>query len=210
MMSFNFLDWYGALNPIARISVTILGITLASLTIVGVYFLLRAIGKGIVKGTKAATHGMANGVKKVRQKFEDKKQSIREKMEQAKGKITTTFGKVEKSLEELFNGKSVIPIQVVAPVVPVTSVAPESSPVPAPTNPESAPTPVETSTMDKDFKFNSEKPPQYCPHCGALFTEKMLRRVGHDRPAFCVRCGLGFVPMDGSSYKKLVDEVLQP
>ncbi|OLS12842.1 MAG: hypothetical protein RBG13Loki_3537 [Promethearchaeota archaeon CR_4] len=197
MMIFNFWDWYGALNPMGRISVTILAVTLGILAIVGVYYIIYAIVKGTVKGTKAATKTVARGVQKIRQKIEEKKPLIREKMEQVKYKINATIQKGKKALDEVLNGKSTTPV-------------PEVASTSAPINPVTPPNPVENPIIDYNFEFPPEKLPQYCPHCGALFTETMSQRVSHDRPAFCGRCGLRFVPSIGISYKKLVDEVLQP
>ncbi len=211
-MDFDFLNWFRALNPVGRVSLTLLAISLAVLVLIGIGFSIRAIVKAVRKGSKAAAKGLIDGLEKAHAKVEAAKPKVEASLHEAKLKITSAFATVKEKLDEVFHGKPSVPTGPLAPV------APEVSPAPVPTvakNPDdvvgaSAPGEAKSLAPDASFEFSEEQPPQYCAHCGMQFTQTMIQRVSHSLPAFCGCCGMKFTPTSGPSYQKLVDEVLQP
>ncbi len=204
-MNYDFLEWFRALNPVARVSLTILAASLVVLILVGIIFSIRAIVRAVKKKSKAAAKGLIQGLEKAQAKVEASKSPVEANLNEAKLKITAAFAMVKQKLHETFHEKPFAPT---APVAPVPESA-DSVNLDVRSG-ASVPEDENKSTIGHGFEFSEEKLPQYCAHCGMQFTETMLHRVSHNMPAFCGRCGMKYTPSSGPSYQKLVDEVLQP
>ncbi len=221
-MNFEFWDFFGTLNPPARVGLMVLGVSLMILFFIGIYYMIRAVVKGLEKESKAAAQGLSKGLEKARVKIEASKPKIQASIKLAKQKVSAALAIMEQKLDEAFNGtpaKPAAPVAPAAPPAPAAPTPPAPPAPPAPADPFDSPAMNETETNapaeeqvvapDYAFEFSPEKLPQYCAHCGAQFTATMLQRVSHNLSAFCAQCGLKFTPTDGPSYQKLVDEVLQ-